>query len=99
MTSYQIVADYIYLVFHGRVEELDAIYELQIEEYEDEPFSWGGSRGMASEVISARLISWHRHGIEYDRADAVAQDGDAEIIRQESALADTAEIPAAIAAE
>lgn len=72
----------LYLTFHGQEEELDAIFVITVESYPAEPTSWGASRGLEHEV-SARLLSWHRHGIEFTRAAAVAIEGEARIAQQE----------------
>lgn len=77
-----IITAALYLHPHGWEEELDAIFVIAVESYPAEPYSWGGSRGLEHEV-SARLLSWHRHGDEFDRADAVAIEGEARILEQE----------------
>lgn len=81
-------ADYLYLPIHGIEEELDAIWGIAVETYPAEPYSHGGSRGMEIEA-RARLISWHRHSVEYSRADAVEIAGEIEIQRQEEATAES----------
>lgn len=79
----------LYLHLHGIEEELDAIWSVRTQNYPAEPTSWGAGRGTETEVESARLISWHRHGVEYSRADAIEIEGEADVIRQEKVMADS----------
>ena len=79
----------IYLHFHGIEEELDAIWSVESETYPAEPYSTGGGRGDETETTSATLISWHRQGMEYDRAEAVQIAGEAEVMRQEEYVRET----------
>ncbi|UNY40275.1 hypothetical protein KLEP181_gp38 [Paracoccus phage vB_PmaP_KLEP18-1] len=78
----------VYLHINGTEEELDAVWLIDTETAPAEPYSHGGGRGYETENASARLVSWHRHGREYTRADAVALDA-AAVARQERYLLET----------
>lgn len=80
----------IYLHFHGVEEELDAVWVIEVETYPAEPYSWGQSRGTETEV-TARLLSWERHGATFTRADACALEGEPRIIEQEECVAANAD--------
>ena len=82
MTYSDTIVSAIFMHFNGIEEELEATFDITVEEYPAEPYSWGGSRGTETEV-TARLLSWHRHGQEFTRSDATALIGDSEVSRQE----------------
>ena len=77
--------DALYLHQNGVEMEHDALWKVTVEAYPAEAYSWGQSRGWEHEV-SAELVRW---SIDRTRADAVKIDGESEVERQESIIADT----------
>ena len=69
------------------VEDVECEFDIEIETYEAEPYSWGGSRGTETE-IDATLKSVKLGGLTITRDQAVLMFGEDAIERAESVAED-----------
>jgi len=73
----------------GLLEDVTACFDIEIETYPAEPYSWGGSRGMDYDVTS-ELTEVHLGGLVLDRDQMVKMLCDSEVAELEAQAADWA---------